>query len=197
MRFSLLAGSVLILGLVLMPATSCAQLWGLRGGVNMNKLASDEPTDWSLGYHIGLTATDIMDFYPRERLFLAFEMVYARMGAAIQSDATYLPADETLEMDYIQLPLMVRLYLDNAHRFYGLTGLSFNLLTGVHAGDESLWGVFKKYEFSLPIGAGVYLSERMDLSLKYHWGLTNIAPDELPSMKQSGFFLSLNYSFDD
>jgi len=196
MRVSLLAGCILILGLGLMPVTAAAQLWGLRGGVNFNNLATDEPTDWTLGYHFGFTATDIMDFYPRERLFLTAEMVYARMGAKIQPEALNLPADETLTMDYIQLPIMVRLYIDNAHRFYGFTGLSFNLLTGVHAGDENLWPLFNKYEFSLPIGAGVYLSERLDLSIKYHWGLTNVAKDELPSMRQSSFFLSLNYCFD-
>jgi hypothetical protein len=163
--------------------------FGLKAGVNFASLNGDDIDDLDgvTGLHIGAVA----EFGFSEKFSIQPELIYSTQGASLD--------DETLKLDYINIPVLAKYYI--------IEGLS------LEAGPQLGFNINSEYEFdgetedeegvntidiAAGLGAGYKLPVGIFFQARYNIGLTDVY-EEIQGFqidaKNNVFQISVGYMF--
>ncbi|MDO5607525.1 MAG: porin family protein [Capnocytophaga sp.] len=156
--------------------SASAQSFGVKAGYNHANLSGDTPTDLDFkansGFYVGaLVELSLTDFFAIQP-----EVIYSRQGAK----AKILTVENTLNMDYLNVPVMAKVKLGDS--FSVLAGPQFGFLIGdpewktdLGSGTTTDLGKdsFAKFDVGLGIGAMFKTAGGLFVDARYTHGLTN------------------------
>jgi Outer membrane protein beta-barrel domain len=156
--------------------------WGIKGGVifadvpKVSALFEDEGAV-DLGYRVGVTAGGFVGIGLNSALAIQPEVLFAQKG--FKGKDPFDSAAFGFNLDYIDIPVLIRVGPSGGEGFHLLAGPSFNFnirAKGTEDGepDEDFKDEIEPFEFGLVVGAGFYGSVLI-VEGRYQEGLTNVA----------------------
>jgi hypothetical protein len=186
---------IVVLFVLLLAGSLCAQSMGLKGGLNFANLTGDDSgdPDSKLGFAFGGFYTHPMT----ETFFIQPELLFTMKGAKDEftySGSTY---DVSYNLNYIELPILAKMCFPmdsfTPNLFLG-PALAFNMSATVEVDDESddIEDV-KAMDFGLIFGGGADFG-KFTVDARFNMGLTNIFDVEGdPKVKNSVMSILLGY----
>ncbi|PSG88572.1 porin family protein [Aurantibacter aestuarii] len=169
-------------------------LGGLKGGLNVATIAGEGDSDVTsrISFHLGFFAefpvSSKFSFQPE----LLFSSQGARENTFIQTNIngfpTFAKSDIILRLNYINVPVLAKYYL--ADRFSIEVGPQVGFLITARAefenedeqftikGEDSVIDNFKTIDFGAVFGLGFKVTEKVNFSIRYNLGLSNIYKGE-------------------
>ena len=161
--------------------------FGIKAGGNIALVAGDETTDPRLGIHVGGFLSK-----PLSKVFdLQLELLYSMQGGRSNE------WDWTDKFDYINLPVMLKIYVNNVRRKFSIdVGPQFGyLISAKHTGVfEYNDDAFNKFGIDLGLGVSYKIIDQLDVTVRFTGGLTNIFK-ESDSSKNNCIQLGIGYRF--
>ncbi|MEO5788722.1 MAG: porin family protein [Gelidibacter sp.] len=151
--------------------------FGVKGGVNLSNITGDDVGDLDsrTSFHLGL----FLEIPISERFSFQPEVLYSGQGFNLNDKAEY-------KLDYIQVPLMAKVYLIKG--LYAEAGPQFGFKVKEEVDyDSGAMGtvevdpddsVIKNFDTNLALGAGYKFDNGFSLSARYNLGLTSIIKDD-------------------
>jgi hypothetical protein len=171
------------MGLVFASSIVSAQTvdWGIKGGVifadvpKVSALFEDEGAV-DLGYRVGFTAGGFVGIGLNSALAIQPEVLFAQKG--FKGRNPFENGRFEFQVDYIDVPVLIRVGGSGGLGFQVLAGPSFNFnirAKGTAEGDpdEDLKDDIEPFEFGLVVGAGFY-GRVLIVEGRYQEGLTNV-----------------------
>ena len=215
--------AVFYLSLVLvLLSTSPAQAlvdFGFKGGINNSKILFSPSLNFPGEDYLQGTTFGLFMTFNLGRIGLQPEVLYSRRGLEFQipvytPDTEYY-ADSKARLDYIEIPLLVRLDILPAGplKFYIFGGPSFGILLKAELAQtyqgttetEDIKSDFKNSALAIVGGLGVDIKIpllfKLTVDARYHYGLNNILSDtsslleETDKARNSGFSIMAGLSF--
>lgn len=160
-------------------STINAQAFGLKAGLNFANFSGDDSGDFNVltNFHGGLVA----EMHLLNALSVQPEFLYSVQGAKTK--------DETYKLNYITLPVMLKLYFTD----------SFNIQAGPQLGllisESDSFTAFESntYDFGLAAGMEFFFADNFSIQARYVAGAGNVSDDY--ELKNSVVQLSLCYMF--
>ena len=178
--------TVVALVLVFTSSVVSAQTvdWGIKGGVifadvpNASALFEDEGAV-DLGYRVGFTAGGFVGIGLNSAVAIQPEVLFSQKGFKGKGEDPFDNVKFEFQVDYIDVPVLIRVGPSSGRGFQVLAGPSFNFnirAKGAAEGepDEDLKDDIEPFEFGLVVGAGFYGSVLI-VEGRYQEGLTNVA----------------------
>ncbi len=197
--------SVLLFGLISHAAMAQVEsfMLGFKFGVNFADIEGEETDglDSRTSIHIGLAA----EFPVNEIIAIHPELLYSFQGVSFDSALPNFDT-ESLKLDYIQLPIMVKYY-----PFYVVPGLSIEtgpqigyLITATNERKNTVNGITEtsdldikeltsEIDFGVNFGVGYQLEIGAYVQARYNLGITEIFEDA--PIHHSVFQLSTGFKF--
>lgn len=200
--------------LLLMPFFMCSihaqqVKFGVKTGLNLANLTGNDTDDLKTrtSFHFGGLAEIMIS----DKFSLQPELLYASQGSKMEYESMYSVEESTIKLDYLNLPLMAKYYIDDrlSLEFGPQIGLllnaeieseftdkedpSFNDSETVDVTDE-----FKTLDIGVNFGIGYSLESGLSFGARYNLGLLNILDiDDSGSndLKNSIFSFSIAYFF--
>ena len=126
------------------------------------------------------------------------ELHWMQKGSTINSiDINGNPADYTSTLNYLELPILVRVNFGGSLKLFAFAGPSAGYLLGVTSDDDFLKkDDFEDIEFGLHVGAGIGLG-KFEIDIRYMAGLSDVsaADGNVNDIKNSAFGAGLTYKF--
>ncbi|CAI8406228.1 MAG: Uncharacterised protein [Flavobacterium sp. SCGC AAA160-P02] len=200
---------ILITFLVLFSFTANAQelKFGAKAGVNFASVTGSGAVgfDGRTSFHFGITS----EIEISESFSLQPELTYSGQGftggyTEIQtSDDTFVEGYLTGRLNYLNLPVMAKYYVNEAFslEFGPQIGFLLNAKTEEsYSGSTSITTdvtkSLKSTDFSVNFGAGYKIESGLNFGLRYNLGLTNFdADDDDLYIKNGVFQVSVGYNF--
>lgn len=162
-------------------------------GLNVANLTDAEGTDPRLGLALGAE----FEYAASPMIGLSFGAIYSMQGA--KGDASYggMDADGTVKLDYINVPLLVNVYVTRglAVKLGLQPGFKVNSEVTVKSGSSSASDSFSanSVDLAIPIGLS-YEFNNFVVEGRYNWGVTKFA--DWTDSKNSVLQFTLGYKFD-
>lgn len=180
-------------------ATGFSQIkFGVKTGVNFSNLKSeDESMDSRLAPLVGGFA----EFSFNDKLAFRPELVYSMEGAKDEYSEDGFDIEETIKLDYLNLPLLVKYKIANGISVIAGPQVGFLLSakakmeSGSSSATEDIKEYLKGTNLSFSLGAGWEAENGLGVDLRYNLGLSNIADDEDADLKTKSLQLSVFYTF--
>jgi hypothetical protein len=172
--------------------------FGVKGGLNMSNLYTDDADDENVlfGFNAGVYATlPVSDF-----VAIQPELLFTTRGSKLEYDNALAQGNVKLKLNYIELPLLVRVNLTKNFNIHA-GGYASYLVSAKSTGDgdfefEDQYDTddFNKFDAGLAAGIGVDFSP-LSVGLRYNYGLTTIVKDgdDSSDLKNSNLSLYLSY----
>ena len=146
-------------------------------GLNIANVTDADDADPRIGFvggaELEYQATDIFS--------ITGGVLYSMQGAKAD--------DETLKLDYINIPILANVYVTKGLAVKLGIQPAFNVNSKEGSADVDA----KSFDFSIPVGLS-YEFSNVVLDARYNWGLTKIS--ENGDSKNSVFQITLGYKFD-
>jgi len=171
MRQRLIAGGVLIMALTSSTAAWAQVGGGIKIGVNLATLSGFN--DASTTQRVGVVAGGFMTFGLAPMIAFEPEVLFSMQGSKLHfgTSGTIVSSDVTAKLDYIQVPLLLR--IGNSGKagasLYAVAGPTFGTLVR----DQGVTDHLKSFDLGVVVGAGVTVS-RLLLEGRYTTGLTDL-----------------------
>jgi len=174
--------------------------FGVKAGPQMTNLIGDDADelDSKIGFNVGGYANIRFS----EQLAFQPELLYSLQGAKAEEMGT----DVTMNLSYINVPLMMKWYAYEGLNFeFGpqigfniaskvkVDGSAFDIADGTYDFDEVYGEDVETVDFGLNIGAGYELPMGLNFGIRYSHGLTDIIKDS--DSKNSVIALGVGYTF--
>mgnify|MGYP003109005581 FL=1 len=179
---------------------------GAKGGVNFSSFSGDgfdafDDPEGRTSFHIGAFA----EIPVSERFSIQPEVLYSGQGFDLVSREG---ADDTeVQLDYINVPVMAKVYLIEG--LYAEAGpqIGFNVKNEIDSDPDDAGSgeiainedVINDIDFSVGVGAGYRFNNGLFLNARYNFGLTDVFNNEDllidSDAKNSVFAVSAGYSF--
>ena len=176
---------ILLAIFVVLPGVAAAQIeLGIKGGVSFADLPKfaeeiesgggtpDMRIGAAGGAHVLLTLGGVVG--------LQAEALYTQKGIKAEGPAGLDEAIE-LRVDYIDVPILLRIGVTGGRGLQFLVGPSFNFntsakldISGAFEAEEDIKDQVEDFEFGMVVGVGYY-ARRLLLEARYQEGLTDIA----------------------
>ena len=140
---------------------------------------------------VGFTGGIELGYQFHEMFALTAGALYSMQGAKFDNDL----AKYNINLDYLNVPLMLAVY---PVKGFGIkAGAQFGFLLKAKKGDDNVKDLFKKTEFSIPVGLS-YEFEETSVDLRYNIGLSNLinsdnAIDKDQKMHNCVIMLTIGY----
>ncbi|MCI0751636.1 MAG: PorT family protein [Flammeovirgaceae bacterium] len=174
----------LTVALLLITSASFAQVQvalGLKGGVNISKADTDVSTDNVTGINAGAFA-----LFKLTKIGIQPEVLFSQQGAKYDVNK--------LETSYINIPVMVKLYLAAGLNIQA--GPQFGFLSKAEIDGANVKDSFKGSDLSANIGLGWDLPFGLLIDARYNIGLSDLDDSGVPaapSFKNRVIQLSIGY----
>lgn len=167
--------------------------FGVKGGLNISKLTNTDGSKALAGFHAG----GLVNIGLNESWAIQPEVLYSSQGTKAEKGIFGLTASNTLNLNYINVPVMVQYSIVPA--FYLEAGPQVGFLT---AGKVKSGGVsvdikdsMKSIDFGLGFGFGYKFDMGLGISGRYNFGLTNVYDSDKIDGKNSVAQIGLFYTF--
>lgn len=163
---------------------------GLKAGLNVASIVFDgDPSGGYKENRIGFLAGGFAVLPVGGALAVQIEALFSQKGAQFSADEENLEA--TLELDYLDVPIMLRidgpLLGNNRLHFFGGPSLAFRMGARSKLSDESfeyaqgsiddIEDDIEPFEYGIVVGAGLDIGRRVVIDGRYTWGLSTINKD--------------------
>lgn len=166
---------------------------GIKGGYNLSAVSfdGDSETEQLHGFHIGFYGESFIG----SSTSLQIELLYSQQGyKIIDGGGTY-----TQELDYINLPLMLKLYPSN--NFFLEVGPQIGLSiahketfdSGFVLYDSSKEFEPKNFDWGANFGGGFKTDSGISLGVRYHLGLNDIYQEDKPKNRVWQFYIGFDF----
>jgi hypothetical protein len=181
-----LSGVVVLVLLCGSQAKAQETSWGVKGGVNLATLNSEDP-DTDFNYRIGLVAGGFFTWPLCAHLDLQPEGLFSQQGAKLSDTAV----DATIKIDSFVVPILVRYKLRPSGRglvFFAGPSLGFKLSAkatadaGGQITNDDIGEALESFDYGVVFGAG-WEAGRFSIDGRYTWGLSRLGVDEDDSDK--------------
>ena len=187
-----------LLGLGLFAATfAMAQKVGIKAGGNLATISQSDAKS-KIGFYAGLSLNAPLT----DKLSIQPEVLYSLQGAKGQEIIGGYKVDETLNLGYINVPVMFQYAV--ADGFFVEAGPQFGFLTsakmkvssnGVSAELDAKDNM-NTFDFGIGLGAGYNFTPNWSMNARYTAGITDMAKNNNDSaVKNNVFQLGLGYTF--
>jgi hypothetical protein len=172
--------------------------FGVKGGVNMSNLYTDDADDENVlyGFNAGVYATlPISDF-----IAIQPELLFTTRGSKLEYNNALVQGNAKFKLNYIELPLLVRVNITKNFNVHA-GGYASYLVSSKVTGDGDFdfeedfdTDDFNKFDAGIAAGIGVDFSP-LSVGLRYNYGLTTIVKDgdDSSDLKNSNLSLYLSY----
>jgi hypothetical protein len=147
--------------------------FGAKAGVNFATITGDDVDSFSsrTAFHLGFVAeigiTETFSFQP--------ELLYSAQGSDYDEDGF----EGTVEVDYLNVPLMAKFYVAEGFSLEAGPQVGFLLSAkDVYDGGEDDWkDITKGIDFGLNFGVGYKLESGLNFGARYNLGLSDVNDD--------------------
>ncbi|BDD10565.1 hypothetical protein FUAX_29970 [Fulvitalea axinellae] len=169
--------------------------FGVRGSASLVNFYGDDADDakTKMGYQLGAFA----EFKLSDAFAIQPELVFSKEGS--KDDKADLPWN----LSYINVPVMAKVYVTEGLNLQA--GPQIGFLVGANVDGESKLGdvevkdSFKSTNFSMNIGAGYDITEKIGVDLRYNFGLTKVGEEpeqgDAADTKSSNILLGVSFKF--
>jgi hypothetical protein len=184
MRKLLLVAAIAVFGLTTLNAQEVKI--GIKGGLNFADVIGDntEGLDVITAFHFGV----MTEFMISDKFSFQPELLYSNQGYSLGSEDS-----DTVELDYLNLPLMGKYYLTKGLSLEA--GPQIGVLLSGDYDELDVKDDFKNMDLSLNAGIGYKLNSGLNFSMRYNFGLTDIVNSDLSSFKNGVAQVSIGYFF--
>lgn len=183
---------VLFLGLFVVFSVATVQAqkfnWGIKGGLNISSLTGDiENTKSLTGFNAGLFA----EIKVLKLLAIQPEVVYSTQGTAFEDiDGQSV---ESLKLDYINVPVLAKLYIFNIVYLEG--GPQFGFLTNAKQGSVDYKDSVEDTDLAIAAGLGVNIADKFRANGRVNFGTTDIDKSDASDVKSLTVQIGAAYIF--
>lgn len=176
---------ITMLSLGVFTATAQQVRFGVKGGVNISKFTSSNDFikfNYRTAYHAGVLAEIALG----NRFAIQPEVLYSTQGTKLDIDLKLFKSDATLKLDYVSVPVMMKLFVAQGLSLEVGPQISFNINSKASYKEvlkEKTMDVKKfvePYSLSLCFGGG-YEFGNFILSARYSLGLNKVTDESLKS----------------
>jgi len=155
--------------------------WGLKGGINLATLSSDETPSPDLNYRIGLVAGGFFTWPLGARFDIQPEALFSQQGAS----ASALGVDAKIKIDYLVVPILMRYKTatsGNSVVFFAgpSLGVKLNAEATAESGGqtikEDIDNDIETLDVGVVFGGGLEFG-RCTIDGRFTWGFSNINAD--------------------
>lgn len=180
--------------------------FGIKGGLNIanqNFSGEEAPSPSSL---IEINVGGFVEIKISEKFAIQPELLYSTQGSSfdldLELDEGFFETSNKFKLSYINIPVMFKYYADKKLSLEAgpqigfLTSSNLVVKTLGQTLTQDSKALFKSIDFGLNIGAGYDLTKKLSASLRYNFGLANIAETENgdnTKIINSVFSISLGY----
>lgn len=182
--------------------------FGLKGGLNLATITGDTE-GLNFKSKAGFNGGAFVAFKLTDKIGIQPEVLYSMQGSKIDNfsfdfGGTIYQADATINLEYINVPVMVKYYA--AEKFNVEFGPQIGFLIAAktvaevngNEGEEDVKDSFESIDFGLNIGAGYDFTKNISAGVRYNIGLSNIAktePGDDSKISNNVFSIGLGYTF--
>lgn len=185
-------------------SVSAQTTFGVKAGVNLATLGGDvEDADGITSFHIG----GVAEIGISEKFSFQPELLFSAQGASFEDSGEDYAYEENLKLNYINIPLMAKLYLTEG--FSVEAGPQIGLLLSANVEgedtfmdetesfDEDVKDSFKGIDFGFNLGLGYKLEGGLNFGARYNLGLSDINSEDDDDYKITNgvFQISVGYFF--
>jgi outer membrane protein with beta-barrel domain len=186
---------LIILFMSLSIGNCISQDIGFYASLNNTNLKGDKPSGFRFEPGTGFEIGAFFDIKVAEDVLLSFQPGIYRSSSVIRvrdRDNIERKFKDSLDLrlDYLSLPLMVKIYFENSKKLYFTTGIQFGILLQTRLSNKSNETnsnkIFESLNLAVNFGLGYKFpikSNYVFLEMKYAQGILNITdfnnPDEL------------------
>ena len=192
----LLSGVLLLVLVTGSPARAQGFTWGVKGGINLATLSSDEEPNPDNKIMVGLVGGAYVNWRLAGRLDFQPEVLVGEQGSAIGSDV----ADAKIKLDYVTVPLLVRYRLSSSGGGLAIYGgpslaIKFRARASAEFGGNTVTtdisDQIETMDYGVAVGA-MYERGRYSIDGRYTFGLANInAAEDNPATVKNRVFTAL------
>lgn len=163
--------------------------YGIKIGGVLSTISGDETddvsnaTNFQIGFFTDVEVTPWLSIQP--------ELMYSVYGFEDSYDG-----GSKIRLSYVILPIIARFHVSES--FFFDIGPQAGILVsadGIFILNGDLDTAFKSQDLGLNLGAGLDLSEKIGVSLRYYIGFSDISSDERLKNSNRAFQLALQYKF--
>ncbi|WP_299005006.1 porin family protein [uncultured Tenacibaculum sp.] len=167
----------LLLVALVFAATSQAQNFGIKGGLNLSNLTNFEKSfeeeveseSIRTSFHIGLynefKITDAFSIQP--------EILYSSQGVKNKANGI----EGKVQLDYINIPVLAKVYLGESFFVEAGPQIGFLINDEIQVGSLNFSNnedLFNTVDYSFDLGLGFKLAENVALNARYGFGLNGV-----------------------
>ncbi|MBP0904407.1 porin family protein [Mariniflexile gromovii] len=166
---------------------------GLKGGYNLAAVSFDGETETGQrhSFHIGFYGESFLS----ESVVLQVELLYSQQGYELKDNSGTF----TQKLDYINLPLMLKIYPDEA--FFLEAGPQVGLAVSHKEEFDSNFGLFdtsqefdpESFDWGINFGAGFKTESGITLGARYHLGKGSIYDEGNPKNRVWQFYIGFDF----
>ncbi|ESU22931.1 hypothetical protein FEDK69T_17100 [Flavobacterium enshiense DK69] len=181
-----------LLGLLVMFSIATVQAqrfnWGIKGGLNISSLTGDiENTKPLAGFNAGLFA----EIKVLKLLAIQPEVVYSTQGTAFDDFEGH--SVESVKLDYINVPVLAKLYIFNL--VYFEAGPQFGFLMNAKQGSVDYKDKVEDTDLAVAAGLGVSFADKFRANGRVNFGTTDIYKSDTADVKSMTVQVGLAYIF--
>ncbi len=184
--------------------------FGLKGGLNLGNITNEDEAKVRASFHIGAVG----EFFINEKFSIQPEFIYSRQGAKMSfteemsGDDGELNYEETLKLDYINIPVMAKYYIKNGLNVQAGPQIGINIGAEIESEysymgttvkeTESIKSEVSSVDLGFNLGIGYELPIGVFFDARYNFGLLSLNKDSFEGMgtnRNSVFQLSVGYRF--
>jgi Outer membrane protein beta-barrel domain len=157
--------------------------FGVKGGVNLATLSSDEEPSPEFKYRVGIVAGGFFTWPIGARLDIQPEVLFSQQGTAFDEPGF---DSITIRLDSLVTPILVRYKLGSSGKglvVFGGPSLGFNLSAKAvskssgRTTTDDIGDDVESFDYGVVFGAG-WEAGRFIIDGRYTWGLSSISKDE-------------------
>lgn len=191
----LLILAVMMLTTMTVSAQMHAGQWGVMPKAGFNLATVTDADDASMKF--GLVAGADLIYQVNEPLAISFGVLYSMQGAKSKVKEGGVTVKNTLNMDYVNIPILANFYVTRGLALKAGIQPGFNVKHRMKAdvngnSAESDIPNFKSFDFAIPIGISYEISNFV-IDARYNLGLTKLWDVEGSSSKNSVIQFTLGY----
>ena len=166
---------ILLAALMITLCSFSQESYGVRAGINMSNLnfKSNLGAEIDTDYRYGVAFGGFVNWYLSKEIFLYTEVQYSAEGAK----------DEGFRADYVQLPVMVRLYV--------IEDLAVGLGPIVSLKIWNFEDAFSPFTFGAVAGAEYLITDEIFVDARVNYGFTNVLDKDLDPVEATNFAFQL------
>jgi hypothetical protein len=161
---------------------------GIKGGLNLYNINGNGGSDLKSGLHLGL----LSHIHLTKQFAFQPEIMYSAQGTKLSG------SDNSLNLDYINIPLLFQYMFDNGFRLQAGPQVGFLVNAKSKSGNTTVnvKDGYNALDLALSIGGSyVFTDTGFGLDARYNHGLSNIYDASAFNATNRGFQLGVFYLF--